>query len=236
MKMTFRAALALVVSVPLMSAAAWANTYVPVALPAADLSANINGWTSGADYVPIFQAGSVTTSSGVPFSLVTNAANGNNVVHNPATPYDLSVGVYGVTQVYTLINTAFGSYGTTVGSLTFSFASGGSYSVDLIEGVNVRDHYYGGFNNVATGPGVSLAALGSADPGRAHLDMQTFSVPATYLNDTLTQVTFTSTHAGVGGEPFLAGLTVAAVPEPESWALVLAGLGTLGFVTRRARA
>jgi hypothetical protein len=41
------------------------------------------------------------------------------------------------------------------------------------------------------------------------------------------------TAAGSYGGTYLASLTVTAVPEPESYAMLLAGLGLMGFVARR---
>jgi hypothetical protein len=36
-------------------------------------------------------------------------------------------------------------------------------------------------------------------------------------------------------DDFVIGLTVTAVPEPETFALMLAGLGAIGFIARRRR-
>jgi hypothetical protein len=41
---------------------------------------------------------------------------------------------------------------------------------------------------------------------------------------------------GIGNYPEVDNVSVAAVPEPETYALMLAGLGALGFVARRRRA
>jgi len=38
-----------------------------------------------------------------------------------------------------------------------------------------------------------------------------------------------------GGPESFAILNVAAVPEPETYALLLAGLGAVGFISRRRR-
>jgi hypothetical protein len=36
-------------------------------------------------------------------------------------------------------------------------------------------------------------------------------------------------------DDFIVGLKVTAVPEPETYALMLAGLGAVGFLSRRRR-
>jgi PEP-CTERM motif len=44
-----------------------------------------------------------------------------------------------------------------------------------------------------------------------------------------------SIQAATGGPESFAILNIAAIPEPETYALILAGLGALGFVSRRRR-
>ena len=58
-----------------------------------------------------------------------------------------------------------------------------------------------------------------------------FSFMASALQSTLT---FTSTVGGSGGV-FLDSVSVTAVPEPESYALMLAGLSVVAFVARRRK-
>lgn len=51
---------------------------------------------------------------------------------------------------------------------------------------------------------------------------------------TLTGQVFTFAYGGAHADQFyLASLTAAPIPEPESWALMLAGLGAMGVLVRR---
>ena len=45
----------------------------------------------------------------------------------------------------------------------------------------------------------------------------------------------TGTATGSGGGNYLVSLNVAPVPEPETYALMMAGLGLMGFVARRRK-
>ena len=207
--------------------AAHAATYTTTTLPT--LNDDIRTWTGGSAYTSLFPSSQVF--SGVPFSLQLSERKN---VFNGVGSTTISVGVFGVTDVYTLINTAWGSAGKTVGSITF-IGSSSTYAVDLIEGYNVRDHYYGNYVNSTTASYVTQSVFGSNAARTAHLDMQDFVLPTSFQSQTLTSIVFSST-GGSSGSPFLAGLTVAAVPEPESYAMLLAGLGVLGAIARRRRA
>jgi hypothetical protein len=194
-----------------------------------NLNTNLTTWTDGSAYSGLFSG--TQTLGGIPFALSTDG-NGNNAVYNP-TSLTLSTNISDVTTVFTLINTAFGSYGSDVGSLTFHASNSDSFTVQLIEGVNVRDHFYGGFVNTLSDPTVTQAVFGVNSPGNAHLDMQTITLPVSFANETLTSVVFVSNQLGGSGQPFLAGLTLSAVPESEEWAMMLLGLPLIGWVARR---
>lgn len=206
--------------------AAHAASYTTTTLPT--LNDDIRNWTGGSAYSSLFPSSPVF--SGVPFSL---QESGGKTVFNGVGSTTISVGVFGVTDVYTLINTAWGTAKATVGSITF-IGSASSHTVDLVEGYNVRDHYYGHYVNTTTASYVSHAVFGTNSDGNAHLDMQDFVLPTAFQSQTLKSIVFEST-GGSSGSPFLAGLTVAAVPEPESYAMLLAGLGLLGAIARRRK-
>ncbi len=199
------------------AAGAWASVaYTTLTLPA--LNVDISTWTDGGVYDSVFPGDH--TWNGVPFSLAVDASDNNAFMGTLEIPVD----VYGVATAYTLINTAFGSYGSVVGTVEFFGSDGAYYSVDLTEGINVRDHYYGSFNNVIDGVN-ALLAYGASSSG-AHLDMQVYNLPSDFADETLVKIVFTGYSSG-GGNPFIAGATVAAVPIPGAAWLLGSGLVSL---------
>jgi len=216
--------------------AANAATYTPLALPT-PLNTDIRTWTDGSAYNPLFPSSSQTLG-GVPFNFQADV-NGNTAFGGLGGSGSITIpaGVNDVSSVYTLINTAFGAYGADVGSVTFN-GSLGSYTVELIEGLNVRDHYYGGFVNTTTDPTTTEAVWGNPNPGNAHLDMQDFILPAAFAGETLDDIVFTDYGFGGDGEPFIAGATALSgpvgVPDGGLTAGLLGGaLAGLGALRRK---
>jgi hypothetical protein len=205
-----------------------AGGFTTLTLPT--LTDDIRTWTDGSAYDPLFPSSS-QTFAGVPFDFQSDA-NGNTVFYggtlgSPAdNTLDIPVNQFGIGTVYTLINTAFGVMGGDVGSITFNGSGGLTYTVDLIEGGNVRDHYYGGFVNTTSDPTTTEAVFGVNSPGNAHLDMQTITLPSQFSTATLTDIEFYSVGDDTYGKPFLAAATVSTVPEPAAYG-TLFGLGLL---------
>lgn len=211
------------------SAMASAAAYTTLTLPA--LNTDLTTWSDGGAYSSLFPG--AHTLGGIPFALQSDPTTGKNAFVGGPGSIDIKVGVYGATNVYTLINTAWGTMDYPAGSITFLGSAGDTYTVDLVEGVNVRDHFYNVYVNTTSASYVSQV-FGSTDYHTAHLDMQNFALPAAFQSQTLTDIVFYSSGSGAGN-PFLAGATVAAVPEPETYAMTLAGLALLGAATRRRR-
>ncbi|WFP51975.1 hypothetical protein PL263_08055 [Methylomonas sp. EFPC3] len=200
-------------------------SYTTLTLPS--LNADIRTWTDGSSYNGLFPG--TQTFNGVPFQLAVDG-DGNTAFHN--SQIDIPVNIFGVTQAFTLINTAFGADGANVGYVSFSGSLGDVYTVDLIEGQNVRDHYDGAFTNAING--VDAIPAFSAGSGRARLDQQIFNLPAAFANQTLLSIRFHSNQQGLAGEPFIAAATVAAVPLPSAvWLFGTVLAGGIGWAKRR---
>ena len=194
------------------------------------LNSDARTYTDGATYNPLFPG--TQTWNGVPFQLSVDAS-GNTVFYNGV--LNIPVGVFGVTQAYTIINSGFGTFGSNNGSIEFFGTNSSYYKVDLIQGVNIRDHYDGVFNN--TIDNINAVAAFNVGPGRARLDEQIYNLPLAFGSETLNTIRFTGLNlGGFAGTPFIAAATVSVVPEPEPYALMLAGLGVLGWMQRRRRA
>ena len=230
------ALIALAVAAPLAQAA----TFTTLTLPTLNL--DIRTLSDGTRYNPLFPG--TSTFNGVPFQFAVdgsgNTAFQNDGLNTPSSGVlDIPVGVFGVTQAYTIINSRFGRVGALPnGSVSF-IGSVDTVTVNLIQGSNIRDHFNGMFNNTIDG----VNAVGAFNPGaganEARLDEQIFNLPVVFAGQTLTTIRFTGLDLGADGLPFIAAATVgiaAAVPEPETYVLMLAGLGVIGWAQRRRRA
>jgi hypothetical protein len=183
-----------------------------------EVNANLQTFTGGSNY-PL--GGTTLTVGGIPFVLANIPGGGTGIVQTaPASQsapsiFDIVVDIPSAGTVYTLINSAFGQLGFTDGSVEFIGTNGADATFLLIQGMNIRDHFNGVFNNTIE-PGTL-----SADFGPDRLDRQTFVLPGIFANSTLTDIRFSGFGNDPLGEPFLAAVTVAsaAVPEPSSLTL-----------------
>lgn len=212
----------------LLSVPAQAASYTELTLP--NLNTNLSGWTDGAVYSAIFPGEHVW--NGVPFKLESQA-NGNKAFMGGV--LNIPVNIYGVTSSFTLMNSAWGVAGKTVGKVEFFGSSGVYYSANLLEGSNIRDHFDGSF--AGTLDGVNAKPAYNIGAGHSRLDMQIFNLPAEFASQTLQRIRFTDYALGnPNGSAFIAAATVAAVPEPETYAMLLAGLGVVGWSLRKRMA
>jgi len=225
-----------------------------IASPAAAANVDISGltnsdlqtYTNGTSY-PV--GGNTVTINGVNFLLTTLGGNAGTtgVIQ---TPYDYSnssvtIDVYqaNVGTVYTLINSAFGLNPVQNGELVFHDSAGDSYTYNLVEGTNVRDHYDGSYINTVTnvyGTVTYPAPTGSPFTGDVRFDAQQIVLPAGFDSSTLTTIDFVGlATGGANGAPFLAAITTASAPSPTpgaGLAGVAAVLAWLAFAKRQKRA
>lgn len=195
------------------------------------LNFDIRTSSDGATYNPLFPG--TQTWNGTPFQLAVDS-NGNTVFVDGV--LDIAVGLFGVTQAYSIINSGFGAFGSNNGSMEFFGTNGSYYKVDLIQGINIRDHFDNVFNNIIDN--VNAIPAFNVGPGRARFDEQIYTLPAAFANETLNTIRFSGSDLGLNGNPFIAAATVrtadaTSVPEPGSIALVLAGLGLAGWQRKR---
>jgi hypothetical protein len=204
-----------------------------------DFNQNIQQFTGGSNY-PL--GGTGLTIAGVPFMLgeTNDAAGTTGAVQTPSgnTSYTFTIpdGTY-ATSIYTLMNTSWGEYGENEGSIIVTGSHGETATLNLTDGVNIRDHYDGFFENTLTDPTVVETdflngQVNASGPDR--LDRQELALPASFNGDTLTSITFSGVDNGEpGGDPFLAALTVQEVPEPGPLAVFALGAFILGIRNRR---
>ena len=143
----------------------------------------------------------------------------------------IPVGVFGVTDVYTLINTVWGeTVPGTLASIRFLGTGGLSHAVALDGNDEIRDYNQGGFANLING----TTTVNVFDNGLGQrLDRQRFALPAGFATETLTSIVLTDVGADGVQRLILTGVTVSAVPEPATVGLVAVGLALLGGVARR---
>ncbi len=163
---------------------------------------------------------------GVPFELGSSAANDWGWNANFATGgnpriLDISVGVFGVDGVYTLMSTFWGTAGSSLAQIEFIGSDDGDWTFDLWGNNHIRDYNQGVFTNTIQSPTVQVWS----NAGQ-RIDRQFFDLPATFLDETLVTVRLIDNGNTNVQRVFISGITVdqqeTDIPEP-SMALLLAG-------------
>jgi hypothetical protein len=108
------------------------------------------------------------------------------------------------------------------GRLEFVGTGSAFASYDLIQGINIRDHFDGCCNNIITDPTIVTVDFGHG----VRFDRQMFVLPAVFAKQTLTEIRLVGTDAdALQGQAFLAAATVQTIPEPSTMFLFISGFG-----------
>ncbi len=194
-------------------------------------NADIRTYTGGSNYQV---GGSTLVVGGVPFNLALNGGTANTLgvvqsgSDNASFSFNAPAGTY-ATSVYLLMNTAWGQFMAPQGTITVTGTLGEITTLQLIEGMNIRDHYGDGFVNTLMDPTVlatyfanGVASSTGSNEGSDRLDRQQILLPSTFDGDSIASISFTAANPGFPqGAPFLAAITLetsapASVPDAPS--------------------
>jgi hypothetical protein len=208
------------------------------------VNANLQLYANGANYQP---GGTQLNVAGVPFGLAQAGTNANStgIVQSPVGaassappnntgPFDFAFSVPAGTRatvLYALMNTAYGVYGMNEGSVVVTGTHGETATLQLIEGVNIRDHNNDDSVNSLSDPTVVptcfLNGAPTTESVQSRLDCQKLVLPATFTGDTIAAIAFKGEANGTGGQAFLAGLTLGDTPKPTETPYALAAAALL---------
>ena len=106
-------------------------------------------------------------------------------------------------------------------------------SAPFIHQISGNDIIIGGTTGVVSVGGIANGMIEPTDPGANNAGHPAMS----FLQALQSQLAYVNIHTAMnsGGEIRGQLIEVAAVPEPETYALMLAGLGLVGYVTARRR-
>ena len=156
------------------------------------------------------------TLGGTHFELATGNANIWNAevaaaAPNSATSFEITPNVFGVSRVYTIINTLRGTPGPAAfGEVEFIGSQGASFSYPLVGNIDVRDYFFGGFtNSISTQRTVNVANAGAGLNNAVRYDMQVIDLPSAFWQQRLITVKFRDT----GNDPLQRLLVVGATAD-----------------------
>jgi len=171
----------------------------------------------------------MVTISGIDHQLAVTAGGKTGSMFFVNETKTVPINLFGIMEVYTLINSTFGSFGAINGKVEVHGTGGLLDTFTLTQGINIRDHFAGPFNNVATGLNGTLPYQTGV-----RFDQQKFVLSSAFHSATLTEIRFIGeNNFGSNGNPMLQSLNLRAVPEPAS--MVVLGLGLVALVRRKSR-
>jgi hypothetical protein len=122
--------------------------------------------------------------------------------------------VFSARSVYTLMGTSWGERDPgTLASIEFFGDGGGYFRYDLDGDVDIRDHVIGSWTTTISGITTEVWTSGDPAYGTEHLDMQTFTLPASFTDETLVTIRLTDNGEFAVQRLFIAGLTVQSFSQ-----------------------
>ncbi len=192
------------------------------------VNADITTFTGGGGYP---QSGGIVNISGVNHELAKTAGGKTGSMFAVNETKIVPVGVFGVAEVYTLINSTRGIFGQSNGRVEIHGSGGLIQTMMLTQGTNIRDHFNGNFNNIANGLNGSISYTSGV-----RFDQQKIVLNSAFHTATLTEIRFIGeNNAGNNGTPMLQSLTVNVVPEPATMT-ALGAMAAMLIAKRRRRA
>ena len=121
-----------------------------------------------------------------------------------------------------------------------SFDSSASVTSSYLNSALVKDLLITGFSlyhyDTMTSSVTGTAIAGVNETGGGAHPTDNWSLTAFGLTSGTYAIKVDGTVVGNGGGAFGGDVTIAAVPEPETYGMLLAGLGLVGFMARRRKA
>lgn len=189
--------------------------------------AGLSGTTFGVDFNPVPDRLRVTTNAGQ--NLRINITTGGVTTDGPinGAVSALSASAYTNSRPGATSTKLYGINSATDSLYTQAPPNNGTTT--LVGALGVDTSGVAGFD-ISGGSGIAYAALTDGDTGKSAFYTINLGTGAASLVGAF----------GIGGNTAIAppvlGLTVSAVPEPETYALMLAGLGVVGFMAKRRKA
>jgi len=197
-----------------------------------EVDAGGSGSSYGADWFELTNVGSsaVTITSGwkmddgsASFSSAV-AFRGNTVINPGQSAIFLEGNATGTTDATILANFNQAWFGPSAPVLAIGFYGGSGVGLSTSAGDGVNVFNPGGTN-------VASVSFGAAAAGLTFDNAAGFSGLISQFSAVGVNGAFTSFNGAEVGSPGM----IAAVPEPETYAMMLAGLGLVGFSARRRR-